>query len=289
MSLGDFNSAADLGADRRGSRSGGGSNTHPATKRTYLLRSYVRCAICRRRMQGSTRKKVFVYYRCRPGPTSGAAGHNRWPGHPESFYVAEDKLVGGILGFLAKRVFGMQRRELLAADLSETNEDAAIAWQEQLTAIERSLTDLDNRRHRLLHAVETTADPDGVLAHDVNRRLAEIAKEQVVRRTELQRLRSNPPEPGQGCEHLLDHLVHATARELGDAPEPMLRDLFEACALTVHYDPRTRVATCAATIAEAAIQVINRAADPAAALPDTGSGELGMLVARSGRLERPTF
>jgi hypothetical protein len=233
-----FSSVADLAEDRRGSRSGSGSNAHPATKRTYLLRSYIHCAICRRRMEGSTRKNTFVYYRCRPGPTSGAAGHLQWPGHPQSFYVPEDKLVGGILGFLADRVLGAHRRDLLAVDLNETTDDVAAAWQGQLTAIERTLTDFDGRRSRLLQALETTDDPSGALAHDVNRRLTQIAHEQTVKRAELQRLRNDPPEE-EDCAHLLDHLVQATAGELGQAPDAMLRHLFEACALTVHYDPQT--------------------------------------------------
>jgi site-specific DNA recombinase len=40
---------------RQGSRSGSGANSlHPKTKRTYLLRSYVVCDLCGRRMAGVT-------------------------------------------------------------------------------------------------------------------------------------------------------------------------------------------------------------------------------------------
>lgn len=132
--------------------------------------------VCSRRMEGSTRKNTFVYYRCRPGATSGQAGHLQWPGHPKSFYVPEDKLVAGVLSFLADRVLGAHRRDLLAADLNETTNDVAGAWQEQLTAIERTLADLDGTRSRLLQALETTDDASGALAHDVNGRLTQIAR-----------------------------------------------------------------------------------------------------------------
>jgi hypothetical protein len=60
----------------------------------------------------------------------------------------------------------------------------------------------------------------------------------------------------------------------------MLRQLFEACALTVHYDPHSRLTTCAATATDAAIPAINLAAG-AIAGPSASRDELGMLVARS--------
>jgi hypothetical protein len=68
----------------------------------------------------------------------------------------------------------------------------------------------------------------------------------------------------------------------------MLRQLFEACALTAHYDPHSRLATCAATVTDAAIPVINLAAG-AVAGPSASCDELGMLVARSEGFEPPTF
>src|SRR5207248_4266036 len=113
-----------------------------------------------------------------PRPTSGHDAQHRWPGHPADTYVPQDKLLPGILDFFAERVFGDDRRELLATDLDRDTDDAFVAWQEQVTAVERTIADLDARRGRLLDALETTDDPDGLLAQDVNRRLIEIAQQQ---------------------------------------------------------------------------------------------------------------
>ena len=63
-----YEAASPIGRLRRGSRSRSGANTaHPQTKRTYVLRSYLRCDLCQRRMFGKTRHKKdhdLTYYAC---------------------------------------------------------------------------------------------------------------------------------------------------------------------------------------------------------------------------------
>ena len=118
---------------------------------------------------------------------------NKWPGHPSDIYVSQDKLLPGILDFLAEHVFGPNRLALLAHDPDKLTDNAATAWHERIQAIERSLGDLDSRRTRLLDALETTDDPHGVLVQDVNRRLGEIVAAQHAKLVELQRLRAEPP------------------------------------------------------------------------------------------------
>ncbi|WP_255739427.1 recombinase family protein, partial [Frankia sp. CiP3] len=113
VSLDTYRAAAEISNGRRGSRSSSVANTHPATERSYLLRSYVRCAICGRRMEATTRKKQYVYLRCRIRPTSGHDAHHRWPGHPADIYVPQHLLRDGILDFFADRVFGKDRHYLL--------------------------------------------------------------------------------------------------------------------------------------------------------------------------------
>ena len=45
-----FEAATTIGRFRQGSRPGAGPNRHPATKRTYLLRSSLSCGMCGRRL-----------------------------------------------------------------------------------------------------------------------------------------------------------------------------------------------------------------------------------------------
>ena len=305
-----FRAADAVAVSRRRSRSGSSPNTHPETKRTYVLRSFVHCAICRRRMEGSTRKGTFVYLRCRPRATSSHDPFARWPDHPADVYVPQDKLLAGLLEFYAERVFGSHRRDLLAVDLDQADVDGHAAWQDNLTAIERTIADLATRRERLMHSLEVTDDPDGVLAQDVNRRLVQLAHEQDVKRGELRDLRSNPvPSSGRSTE-LLDYLGHVTSTQLEAAPEPALRRLFDATALTIYYDPRDRLAVCHVTLDEDNLPAINHAtstiATPspattgleirwASSLNSEGSvkdpqpDRLGIFGARSEELESPTF
>ena len=300
VSLDTYRAAAAVAELRHTSRSASTPNNHPATKRTYLLRSYVYCALCTRRMEGTTRKGTFAYFRCRPRPTSGHDARHRWPGHPADIYVPQDKLLAGILDFFADRVFSDHRRELLAADLDRNTDDASIAWQERVAAIERTIADLDARRGRLLQALETTDDPNGVLAQDVNRRLIEIARQQHTKIGELQQHRSHPPQTNTDATELLNQIGRLTHAQLEAAPEPVLRGMFDAFALTVHYDPTDRLATCQVilddgtvpTVASAVTAIDGRptgVGSGISASPSGPDGELGIYVARSEGLEPPTL
>ena len=161
-----------------------------------------------------------------------------------------------------------------------------------------------------MHSLEVTDDPEGVLAQDVNRRLVQLAHEQDLKRSELRDLRSNPvPSSGRSTE-LLDYLGHVTSTQLEAAPEPALRRLFDATALTIYYDPRDRLAVCHVTLDEDNLPAINHATSAIATLsPDTTGLEicwasslnsegsvkdpqpdrLGIFGARSEELESPTF
>lgn len=138
---------------------------------------------------------------------------------------------------------------------------------------------LAKRRERLLHTLEVADDPDGVLAQDVNRRLVQLAHDEDLKQTELRYLRGAPTPAQDGCTELIDYVGHITADQLRAAPEPTLRRLFDAMALTVHYDARDHVATCSAVVEDSSLAAVTGATvelDPANP-PD----KLGVYVARS--------
>jgi site-specific DNA recombinase len=60
-----FKSARAVAGERERSRNGSGLNVHPFTKRSYVLRSFVRCALCERRMAGRMRADR-AYVGCQP-------------------------------------------------------------------------------------------------------------------------------------------------------------------------------------------------------------------------------
>ena len=303
VSLELFRAVGAVTAGRRRSRSGSEPNRHPETERTYVLRSFVHCGICHHRMEGSTRKGRFVYFRCRPRPIRGRDPFALWPDHPADVYVAQDELLAGVLDFYAERVFGRDRSDLLSVDLDRTDVDRQAAWESRAAALERTVTELATRRERLLRSLEVTDDPGGVLAQDVSRRLEQLAGEQLAKQDELRELQGTPGPVGGRSVELLDHLGHVTAEQLGTAPEPALRRIFDATALTVRYDPRDRLAECEVTLDDVLLPAVDRAvsavvsaettvpeiADDLGRSSDTRPDELGIYCVRSEELESPTF
>ena len=167
----------------------------------YVLRSYVFCAGCGRRMFGKTRRDT-AYYACQP--PSGS----RPEGHPASGWVREDRLLDRLSEFFVERVFGRHRRAYLKQALSRAQQDNAREHQARVDAAHRALKELETRRTRLVRQLEHTDDPDGELIRDITARAAELASQRDAKRaelTELENTAAERSEPG-----LLDTLPTGT-------------------------------------------------------------------------------
>jgi hypothetical protein len=116
-----FVAAQKVARRRERSRTAAGPNAHPHTKRSYLLRSHLFCALCGRRMFGKTRR-AHAYYACAPKKDQPVPD-----GHPASLWVNEAALVDGLHEFLAEQVFGSYRRTLLADTVARIDKDARAA------------------------------------------------------------------------------------------------------------------------------------------------------------------
>ena len=92
-------------------------------RRTYLLRSRVRCRACTRRMYGATRTTAdgqqVTWYLC-PHSPNNPRHTARTPDHPRAVLEREDKLLAAITQFCHERVLGPDRAALLAADTPAT-------------------------------------------------------------------------------------------------------------------------------------------------------------------------
>jgi hypothetical protein len=133
-----FAAASTTGRFRQGSRSGSAPNTHPKAFRTYLLRSYVRCALCGRRANGET-TKGYTYYRCSPNAKNH--GHLPWfPAHPRAASVPEHQLVDPLAEFFARRVFGAGRKTYLAAACAGAHQPADASRRARRTELTAALT-----------------------------------------------------------------------------------------------------------------------------------------------------
>jgi hypothetical protein len=131
-----WDTAQTVGAGHASARDDPGMASHPAARRSYLLRSRCRCRDCKRRMTGTLIRPHpdhpgYVYYGCphNPGnPRHQAAA----PDHPRTVRVREDDLLTVIREFFALRVFGPDRKAMLAERLPATAaEDTAPANRRQ--------------------------------------------------------------------------------------------------------------------------------------------------------------
>jgi recombinase-like zinc beta ribbon protein len=127
-----------VGRFRQGSRPEAGANAHPQTARTYLLRSYLYCHLCQRRMWGGT-KKTVTYYHCKKNEKN----HGRLPWydqHPPHVTVREDLLLSPVARFFKQRIFGPARKILLEDALPDRQPDHDL--EARRNAVQAELADL---------------------------------------------------------------------------------------------------------------------------------------------------
>jgi DNA invertase Pin-like site-specific DNA recombinase len=116
VSVDRFTTAQQVGRRRERSRTTPGPNTAcPGTKRSYLLRSYMTCVSCERRMWGKDNRGT-TYYLCKP--PKGYVPQD----HPPSVWVREEPLLKRLNEFSDTEVFGSHRDMELSAALSQADD-----------------------------------------------------------------------------------------------------------------------------------------------------------------------
>jgi site-specific DNA recombinase len=250
-----FEAAAAVAASRQGSRNAAGANlAHPDTKRAYLLRSFVFCEMCGRRMFGKSRRQI-AYLACQPALNHAGKTAERFPGHPASIWVRQDHLLAGAAEFFSQRIFGPNRRELLAADLGEVDERAEKACAAKVKGAHRALGDIEARQNRLVRSLESNDDPDGLVFGRVRDRLGELEAQRQAKLAELAALESDRGRSTSDDVNLLDELPVLDI-DLLDAPDEHLRALFEGFRLEVRYDRRDNHAVVRVTLADDSIDTL---------------------------------
>ncbi|TQM05982.1 DNA invertase Pin-like site-specific DNA recombinase [Pseudonocardia kunmingensis] len=268
VDLESFIAAQEISGHRFGSRSSAGPNTaHPDTKRSYLLRTYLFCELCGRRMFGKTRRS-HAYYVCAPRKDYTPDGHPTGG----AFFVREDQLVDGLNDFLSQHVFGAYRRALLDTTAAAMDADARRDHEERVAALRRAIGDTDQRIKRTIRSLELVDDPDPDLLRDINERRAELRAHRQDLETQLDAAEARihaAPNPD-----LIDALP-VTRVEVDQLPEHLARDLFEALRLEIHYNKLANQARCRITLSGTTVAAARKAADrtvsathPAPADPD---------------------
>jgi site-specific DNA recombinase len=249
-----FDAAAGTAERRQRSRDGASLNSHPETTRSYLLRSFVVCDACGRRMYGRFNKSR-TYYVCQPALNHAGKVAERFPDHPASIWIREDPLLAAITEFFTQRILGPDRSAVLALDLGTVDHRADADRASKLDALRKSLDDNRNRQDRLIRTLETQDDPDGGVFTRVQDRLREL---EVDRRTKLDALANlEGPDFEEAIPvDLLDQLPVLGA-DLLDAPAEQLRHLFEAFRLVVRYNKPDHRALVQVTLTDDTIDHLN--------------------------------
>jgi hypothetical protein len=164
-----WDAAQGAGAEHGTSRDGDGPSPHPRARRTYMLRGRVRCKPCSRRMYGTTRPSSryyaglpdvnTTYYICPHDPANPAhAAHA--PDHPITVSVREDALMERARRFFDLRIFGPDRKALLAEQLPASAAEQAAQRDKQAARLAKRLRQIDATEDAHIREVQALAGLD---------------------------------------------------------------------------------------------------------------------------------
>jgi site-specific DNA recombinase len=234
-------------------------------RRTYVLRSRIRCRACRRRMAGATRfssryykpgtpDAAITYYRCPHNPANPrhlAAA----PDHPANLIVREDAILAAVRQFCDERIFGPDRSKLLAASYPAAAATRAARRDRRAAAlrqrIDRITASQDAHAAGLLALAETAADERAITALRARTlaRLTDLQKDHDKLTAELTALTAPDPDapPSPGNPELLNSLPRL-AGILDDAPPRLVAQLLEALDIQGVYSKEKNQLTLRAAI-----------------------------------------
>ena len=219
----------------------------PQARRLYPLRGRVRCGLCGHRMEGS-HQKGSNWYRCQYVYRRGAAAAVL-AGHPKVHGIKEDKILGPILDFLARRVFGPDRLRLLRGELAQAT---ALTWQEHGSEVARLESELQ-KINRSLRAqtlrLEEHEDPHHPIVALASERIVELSAHKTALTDELDRLKAKRPA-GHHPDEIMAMLdtVPDLRPTLATATETELADIFRAFDVEITYEKDRQILNLAATI-----------------------------------------
>ncbi|WP_158559866.1 recombinase family protein [Prauserella sp. PE36] len=258
VALEDWLKSQDVSGHRFGSRSTDNTNQeHPQTKRSYLLRTYLFCGSCNRRMYGKTRRGR-AYYVC--APKKGYGPDN----HPVSFWVRERVIVDQLNVFLSTHVFGTYRRDLLADSARDLRASAQREREQRLVAIRSEIRDTERMIKNVVRSFALIDEPTEDLMRDINQQRAELRKRKATLEADLAEAEDEheqAPNPD-----LLDVLPVGEI-QIEELPEGVARRLFEALRLELHYDKSTNQLRCTVTLTAQLLPATRLAAHEAIVLP----------------------
>jgi site-specific DNA recombinase len=271
---------------------------HPTARRSYILRSRVRCKICQRRMVGRTKthpgrgpKGTYTYYICthdRDNPHHVAAA----PDHPNTVTARQDLVLTALRGGLEVYALTPRRKDRLRELLPAGAAELQARTSAQLAALDARIKQIKTSQDNLIHDLATLpTDPANSAAQAMRARIhthfAELHHEYEAKKAERETLARQAPTVTD--IDLIDLLPTLPGR-VGELPEPIQAELFAALDIQILWNAPTRQATYIATITDTTPGAVNdlltrSGDDPAtteAAVPNRAltSGDAGAGLVR---------
>ena len=201
------------------------------TRRPYLFRGRIRCAVCSRKMEASPRTHA-MYYRC-PARTL-APGSPALALHPPAVYLREDPVRDAVNVWIGG-LFARENVDRTVAALVASQELAGSQPAVREVAATR-LSEAEARLRRFQAAIEAGVDPAA---------LVEVINEAQAARAAARAEVENAPAP----DALSAVEIYAMVDALGDVGEALssthpesLENLYAAVGLQVRYEPTSHTA-----------------------------------------------
>lgn len=185
---------------------------------------------CGRRMYGNHRHHSADYM-CHP-MSNNRGRPDKYAGHEKAAYLREDAVLDAVSAFYADRVFGPHRRDLLAADLATVDDRETGQREAERERLQRTLADLAHRQHNVMRQAQD-CEPDDPFAQGLRQTYNDLETQRRAALADLDAINQATPARLTGDDaDLLDALPYLTVN-LAQAPEPLLRNLFEITNLAI--------------------------------------------------------
>jgi site-specific DNA recombinase len=248
-----WDAAQDIGAAHARVRDAEVPAARPA-RRTYPLRSRVRCNQCQRRMVGATRDSTrpgltYTYYIC-PHRRHNPRDHAAAPGHIRAA-IREETLTAAIARFLDDYVLGHDRAAMLTAELPATAAEEAARRNRQADQLRTKIARLETAEKGLMTELAQLGGDTSPAANAYRARIRDSFTAAYADRTatqaQLDALTTTPAR--ENDPSLLDELPYAPGYLL-DAPDTIRQALYAALGIQCLYRADKHQATIWATITD---------------------------------------
>ena len=285
-----WDAAQAAGAEHGSTRDGDEPNPHPATRRTYVLRSRVRCKLCQRRMCGITRthrdrgtRGDYAYYICQfnPGNPRHAAAV---PDHPRTVAARQDLLLATLRDGLGSYALAPGRAARLAELLPAGAAEAKARHDAQASALRLRIKQIDAAEHNLIAELNNAASMPAKAADSYRARIRQqfvtLYGERETLTAQLDALDKDAGRYGTDPA-LLDELPELAGR-LDELPERLQAELFAAFDIQILWNAPMKQATFFATITDTTPGIVAALLDRAGDDPATASTTSGSDEATTG-------